>query len=173
MGEINKLKLIIAIIVIILGLMILLFELLWWQTYQTGVVVVGAASVFVILGGFYLIWRQFRIKSEDYKDIVADSEVQRKDIETEEPQEVKANKVWIGITLIVDGVKFLEIVGSILLRFGFNTFQKIYHIKRQYLNTKLLKQFALIVNRCPEKIDPNSYLSNFHVPHGFDNRGCS
>ena len=72
MGEIKKLKLIIAIIAIILGLMILLFELLWWRTYQTGFVIVGAISVFVMIGGFYLIWRQYRNKSGDYKDIVAD-----------------------------------------------------------------------------------------------------
>ena len=110
MGEIKKLNLIIAIIVIILGLMILLLELLWWRTYQTGFVIVGAVSVFVMIGGFFLIWRQYRNKSGDYKDIVADYEVQREIIpekklfDTEQPQEVKANKIWVGISLIVIGI---------------------------------------------------------------------
>jgi MFS family permease len=121
MVEINKLKLIIAIIAIILGLMILLFELLWWRTYQTGFVIVGAVSVFVMIGGFFLIWRQFRNKTGDYKDIVADSEVQRENIpekklfDTEEPQQVKANKVWVGISLIVIGIVII-VVGI----FGYN-----------------------------------------------------
>jgi len=112
MGEIEKLKLIIGVIAIILGLMILLFELLWWRTYQTGFVIVGAVSVFVMVGGFFLIWRQYRNKSGDYKDIVANSGVQKNIIDTVKPAEVKVKNLWVGISLTVIG--FVFVLGGII-----------------------------------------------------------
>jgi hypothetical protein len=57
MEKVNNFKIIIGIIMITIGLIILIFELLWWHTYQTGWIGVGAISVILMIGGLLLIIR--------------------------------------------------------------------------------------------------------------------
>ncbi|MHA2036237.1 MAG: hypothetical protein ACW98X_07375 [Promethearchaeota archaeon] len=64
MEEVNKSKIVIGIITISSGFIKLLFELLWWHSYQTGMLVVGAVSVFLMIGGSLLIKRGRDTSSE-------------------------------------------------------------------------------------------------------------